>query len=147
MPHSGFTDSPALRSGRCGVEELGAAADGCPLARLGGEHHRSGGAPELSGRGSLVGHRGHSSLTLSLPAESQHNEEKPSNTRTPHPDRVCEDFVADDAFMWVNASAQPAPSGEKVVQPWASPLFASIALLRIEWSTTTQEAADSGERP
>ena len=66
--------SPALRARRYGVEEFGAAAGGCPLARVGGEHHRRGGAPELPGRGSRVGHRGHSSMTLSLPAVSRVSE-------------------------------------------------------------------------
>ena len=77
-------------------------------------------------------------MTLSLPAVtrvseliSQQNEEEPSHTRTPHRDRVWQEFVADGAFGWVNASAQPEASGEEVVQPWASPLLASIALLRI----------------
>ena len=82
-------------------------------------------------------------MNLSLPAVSrvselisQQKEEEPSHTRTPHRDRVWQDFVADGAFGWVNASAQPEASGEEVVQPWASPLLASIALLRIGWTTT-----------
>ena len=113
--------SPALRAGRYGVEDFGAAADGCQLARVGGEHHRRGGAPEVPGRDSRVGHWVHSSMTLSLPAVSrvselisQQNEDKPSHTPTPDRDRVWQDCVADGAFVWVNASAQPEASGEEV---------------------------------
>ena len=83
-------------------------------------------------------------MNLSLPAVSrvselisQQKEEEPSHTPTPHRDRVWQDFVAGGAFGWVNASAQPEASGEEVVQAWALALLASIALLRIGWTTST----------